>query len=73
MKKIQLNYSILTFGLAFVLTALSSIYLYKEFYGHLYFWFESNYWECTWSYFMSSLKDAALSKYVSEFLLLGAK
>ncbi len=73
MKKIQINNSILTFSVAFILTVLSSVYLYKEFYGHLYFWFESSYWECTWSYFMASLKDVALSKYISEFLLLGGK
>lgn len=73
MKKFQLNYSILTLSVAFVLTALSSIYLYSEFYGHLSFWFDSNYWECTWSYFLSHLKSAALSQYVAEFLLLGFK
>lgn len=73
MKKIKFNYSVLTFLVAFVLTVVSSVYLYDEFYGHLYFWYESNYWEYTWSYFFSHLQDATLSQYFADFFLLGFK
>lgn len=73
MRKIKFNYFVLTFAVAFVLMLLSSVYLYVEFYGHLYFWQESNYWEYTWSYFFAHLKDATLSRYISGFLLLGFK